>query len=586
MLAAVLSLSAAPAIGVADALAEDTTSVATTTSTSGFSTNLSIPTITLVDSSMDEAALRDTLSGGFMAHVDALAKLNATSITIPEITVTLTATESGGTPITTVTTISDLVLSGVKNGVADSISLGGTQTKSPTGTSTNGKIDIANADIGGVLALIGLVPGDATQPLKPLYTGYVGEGSSFDEAGVTCKFGKTTAGIVSARPVKVPFASVMDAFGKLEANKDAPPDEAIATVAHYIADILQAVGSTPSSSEGGNCSGTADGQAFSVSFGKVDVGAFEASVYPSITLNDIKVDAGTQGSFSLAQAAFKPTDLKQPIAAVEGAADALTAAWFETNYRKLIPSWGGFSLSGLSLDIPNPDKPAERIQAKIADFDLSLSDYLNGIPTKVSTKASGVEMPLPADSTDDSIMMLKAIGITNVNLNYEVSASWDQASQSITVDKVAVSGNDLGSFAVAAVIGNATDALFDVDPNAEQAAAMGLTVKSVKLDVADAGIADKMLPILAQQQGSADPVAFRKAMAAQAEGAAIALLGSTDSARALGAAVSDFVLGTKKALTINVAAKDPAGVSVPTFMQASNDPTILAGAVDITGSAQ
>ena len=34
------------------------------------------------------------------------------------------------------------------------------------------------------------------------------------------------------------------------------------------------------------------------------------------------------------------------------------------------------SLSGLSLDIPNPDNPSTRYQAKVADFDLSLSNYV------------------------------------------------------------------------------------------------------------------------------------------------------------------------------------------------------------------
>jgi len=42
--------------------------------------------------------------------------------------------------------------------------------------------------------------------------------------------------------------------------------------------------------------------------------------------------------------------------------------------------------------------------------------------------------------------MLKAIGITKINANYELSASWDRASQTVKVDKVSVSGNDLGSF--------------------------------------------------------------------------------------------------------------------------------------------
>ena len=44
--------------------------------------------------------------------------------------------------------------------------------------------------------------------------------------------------------------------------------------------------------------------------------------------------------------------------------------------------------------MPNPDDASTRYKASVADFDLTLSDYLNGIPTKISTKASGVDVPL------------------------------------------------------------------------------------------------------------------------------------------------------------------------------------------------
>jgi len=37
-------------------------------------------------------------------------------------------------------------------------------------------------------------------------------------------------------------------------------------------------------------------------------------------------------------------------------------------------------------------------------------------------------------------------------------------------------------------------------------------------------------------------------------------------------------------VSINVVAKDPAGVPTALFEQASNDPTVLANAVDITGT--
>ena len=97
----------------------------------------------------------------------------------------------------------------------------------------------------------------------------------------------------------------------------------------------------------------------------------------------------------------------------------------------------------------------------MGDFDLTLSDYVNGIPTRFSSSAHGVDMPLPPDAEDETTQMLKAIGITKINASYELSAGWDKASNTIKVDNISVSGQDLGSFALAAVVGNATEALFD-----------------------------------------------------------------------------------------------------------------------------
>ena len=147
-----------------------------------------------------------------------------------------------------------------------------------------------------------------------------------------------------------------------------------------------------------------------------------------------------------------------------------------------------------------------------------------------------------------------------------------------------ISGVDMGSFSLASVIGNATEQLFDVDPNVQEAAGLSVPVKSITLNARDDGIGDKLVPLLAQQQGVSDPAAYRTQMAGMAEGAALQMLGSTDAARALGEAVGNLISGKAKALTINVVAKDANGIAVPVLMQASEDPTALTSAVDITGS--
>jgi len=608
MFAAVLSLTAIPSIGLVDAMAEDTAGAAGAAAGAGgsaggassamaapeastdmevpsFDSKVSIPTVTAVDSSMDEAAIRDALGPNFLNHVNDLAKLNATSITIPEITLTFSSTV-GMTTSKGTATYKDLVLSNVKNGLVGTLSIGTATSTSDEGTFTYNKTTQNNVDFAAALALLGLIKGDPASPMVPFTTGYTGEGGSFSGGGVECTIGKWQGGMASGRPVKVAFSDLIDAFKALDAAKKeaSPPAAAITTLVDYVTDILKAFSTSPGTFDGVSCSGSPDGKPVSVSLGEIDIGGYQSAVYPAVTLNAVKIDAGEAGNFSLDKAEFKTLDLNPPLDAIEGAG-TLDEKWFDTNARRLIPSWGGFSLAGLALDVVDPEAPGTRIKANVADFDLTLSDYLNGIPTRISTSAHGVAVPLPADSTDDSVVMLRSMGITSVNLNYELSAAWDKAANQINIDKVAVSGNDLGSFAIAAVIGNATEQLFDPDSNVEMAAGMAVTIKSIKTDTVDAGLADKMVPLLAQQNG-ADPAAFRAQMAAAAEGAAIAMLGSTDEARSLGEAVSDFIAGKKKALTITVTAKDPNGIAVPQLMQAEDDPTALAAAVNITGSAQ
>ena len=580
MLAAVLSLSAVPAVGLVAASAEETT---TTTSTSGFTSSVSVPTIVAVDSSMDETALRQVLTGDFLNHVGELAALNATSITIPEISLDVTVTESG-TTTTGKAIYKDIVLSNVKDGVAETVAIGSVQSINPDGTFTYGKLTQTGVSFPALFAFVGLIPGTG-DTMVPSYTSFTAEGGTLVSKEISCTIGKWSGTSADVRPSKVMLTDVIAAFTEMGKHSANPPPAALGTIVTYVTGLLQSLQSQPMSLDGLECKGNAEGKPVAFSIGGMTLGGFEPGVYPSFGLKDLKIDAGDQGSVSLASAELKPTDLNAPITLIQSNVDNLSPAWFNANGRALIPAFGGFSLAGLAVDVPNPEMPGSRIQANIANFDLTLSDYLNGIPTRIATSASGVDIPLPQDSTDDQVKMLLALGITRVNLGYELTAAWDKTTNTINVDKVSVSGKDLGSFAVAAVIGNAAEQLFAVDPNVAQAASLGLTVKNLTFDVTDAGLGDILAPMMAAQQG-VDPANYRTQMAGVMEGAALALLGSTDAARALGTAVGDFVSGKVKALTINVASKDPNGIAVPVLMQASEDPTVLASQVEITGSAK
>lgn len=596
LLAAVLSFSVTPAILAQDSsssaaeentLGNDTTNSHSSTTDAQYSldSHVSIPTVIAVGSSMDETALRDVLTGGLGKHAGELATLSATSITIPEITLTMSS-KAGDASATSTVSYKDLVLSNVKNGVAESASIGSATSQTQEGTFTFGKMSTGLLDIGAILALYQMVPGGGPDaPMKPIYKDFTWDGAKFETPEVSCDIGKIHTDEFDARPLRVSFGELMDASKQMEQAQTGatPPPEAVGKVINFLTDVFQAFKSTPTSVGAINCSGkNKDGKDFTLGLGGVQMDGFSPGTYPAITLSDLNISAA-DGHIGLKSATFKSIDFSQPIAVLTAAGTDIAPAWFETNWRKIVPAWGGLSLSGLSVDVPDDKNPGERVQVEMADFDLSLSDYLNGVPTKITSFAHGVAVPLPADSEDDNAKMLKAIGITKINANYELAASWDRATQTVKVDKVSVSGNDLGSFLLTALAGNATEQLFNPDPQVEQAAAMGVTIKNITLTATDAGLGDKLVPLLAAQQ-HADPATYRTQLAGIAEGAALQMLGSTDAARALGVAVGDFLAGKTKSVSINVAAKDPNGISVPLLMQASNDPTVLASAVDITGS--
>ncbi|WDR03675.1 hypothetical protein PSQ19_06305 [Devosia algicola] len=93
----------------------------------------------------------------------------------------------------------------------------------------------------------------------------------------------------------------------------------------------------------------------------------------------------TSGSF-----VSKPFDLSGPIATLENAPQNIDQKWLEDNARLLIPDYAGLSFSGVVIDVPNPESAGERIKGGIGSFDLSLANYLNGIPTDIKTSATHI----------------------------------------------------------------------------------------------------------------------------------------------------------------------------------------------------
>lgn len=574
LFAAVLGFSAPAAIGMLPAVAQETPAAP-------FAFEIKIPSVAAVGSSLSEDQIKALFTADFLKNAEGLARLTAASVTIPELSLSFTIDGPGGG--TSVVTYRDIVLSNVKDGLVEKVTIGSGESVSMGETTTYASLSADGFDLKRLLEFAGIVKGDASAALKPIYTSFTSDGSKQGGPLYSCDFGGSSSGSFEARPVSVTLSEVLAVIEKFK-DADEPPPEAINTIVNYGVDLLRAFRGGAGTVGAIDCNVPGE-MPVTIKMGGASTGDFETGVYPEIKVSGIAVDAGPLGNGSLGEFVVKHIDLNPTLNALEAAAGELSEEWFDKNWRLLIPSWDGLSFANFALDAVNPEMGNQRVQAKVGSFDLSLGNYVIGIPTDVYASAVGIEIPLPMDTTDPQLQTLLAAGITGVNMGFDIDAAWDEAAKAINVGKVALAAVDLGSMSISASVGNATAELFAVDPNVSMAAGFGLTVKELTINVTDDGLGAIVWPLMAAEQGKTDIDAFRSEMAQFAEGFAIQLIGRTDAARQLGIALGDFVTGGKGELTINIKAKDPNGIPMAMFIAAQNDPTILAGQVDITGLA-
>ncbi|MGV8951284.1 MAG: hypothetical protein ACOH2M_09300 [Cypionkella sp.] len=564
----------------------------TTTQTTGVTAppkfSVEVADIDAVDSNVDDETLRSIFAGDVVDNADALAGLTATSITVPDITVSFSSTIDGK-PQSGELTLTDLVLDDVEDGVAASVSLGGIELSSNQNVSGSfGTISAANFDIGGMLGLYGLVEASDSTAFSPIYSDFAAEGGSMQIEQVACNIGPVSVAEFKARPLKTNFAEMMALSQSLEASGEAeqPSPEVIGKVLRMYADIFTAFESSPVVYGGFDCKGTDDtGTPLDFAIAGMTMDGLKPGFYPSITMDGFRMTVPDAGDISIGSLGFKAMDLSGPIAALENAPVAIDQAWLESNVRALIPAFAGFSIADFKMDFANPEAAGTRIKASIGAFDLSLADYFNGIPTSLSTTGSKIMYDLPADSGDEQINQLIALGIKSVDFGFGIKAAWDQAANAINIEDISIDGVDLARIGLSGTIGNATQALFDENADTSLAAAMAVVIKNLKVDVVDAGLSDIVLAAVSATQG-ADAATMRPIYAGLAEGTIIGMLAGAAEAQKVGKAVNAFITGDAKALTIEMTAKDPAGLGLADFMAAEDNPTVLIGKTNITATAK
>lgn len=544
----------------------------------------SISDIESVGSNVDDATLTAIFTGDLAGNAEALAGLSAQRITLPELTLETTTTLAGTTR-KTLMRFTNLTLADITDGVAASLSLDGISLDAgERGHAEFGKLTASDINIRAALDISGLVDTGQTE-LETLASQTSFEGGHIVSEDATCDIGGLSVGEVRARPLKLSFAEMADLFEALEAEGDEASPELLGRALHAYADLATAFDIAPARFDGFACSGLdSDGAPMNFAIAGIDTESFTPGHFPTISMDGFDVTVEDDGKVRLGNVTIKSMDYSSALALIATAPAAVDQAWLEEHGDQLLPTFSGFSLADVTVDVPDPDDADTRIRGSMRAFDLTLGAHVNGIPSDVSTSASNIVVELPSASDDDLIAQLRAAGTTTVDLGFALNAKWDSAENTINLNEFSITGADLATIALTATLTNAGESLFSLDPDEALAASMELAISALNLDIADTGLMNIAMTGLAAEQKS-DAATLRSVYGGIAQGMAISMLAGAAEAQNTGTALNDFITGKATSLNIDLKAKELPGLNLMDFIAAEDDPTILIGKVDIRAVA-
>jgi hypothetical protein len=571
---ALLVSASLPAIGHANTL---TVTDITVEGDNGF--KLVVPTIEVTDGNLDEAAIR-----GLVTSAEQLAALDAASLRIPEIIMSYAMPGVGETTWEATTIYRDLELKDVKDGIAGAAALGGIETVGAPNSSvfSLGKMSTDRLDISALLGLNGIGSANADAAMRPVYENFELDGGTISGPLLHCTIRGASADGLSARPLKGTQQELMQYTTEIaaaEANGQTPPMDALLGAVRYYADVLTAFEASATEFGGFNCTGGRPDQLLAITAGPSSLGAIKPGIYPSMSLNDLRVDIPNQGWLELGNVTWKTMDMGDALETLTGTGEELNEAWLAANWRKLLPAVEGFSISGFAMDIADEANSSQRLVAGIDAIDLTLADYTDGIPTSVSTTGNGLRLAWPETPGQD----LLGLGIDEIDLDFALASQWDQKARTISLENVALTANGLGGISLSGTIANAGPELFSYDANVANAALAALTVTELKIDIENAGMVPLAIAAAATEQ-KVQPEELRLTLSGMAQALPLAVLGATPDATGLGQSLGAFFNGAPN-LSITLTSTDPAGIGLAELMAAEKDPSILKDKVRIMAEA-
>lgn len=472
--------------------------------------------------------------------------------------------------------LSGIVLSDVSGGVAGSITIDGLTFNDHDGGITYDAVEIDGLDFGLILGFADVIEPPRHGDFVALYDGFrLGDGG-YDGDRAKCSFGTFESG---ALEILAGFDwELMDKIA-LDESLSEDERETLSNAAAF--DMFAAF--RLSHLEMGEifCSAyDPDRGPIEVLVGGFSAGAFEPGLFPAITIENLDytiVDGSEAGTARFGMMAFDGMDYAHLLGSqfLWPDADGFERA------RRTIPHIFGFSIRDAEMDIPDG---GDRIAVAIEAFDMTLDNWVNGLPTSVSMSIDNQTVSL-ASSMDmfGYDAMLSTLGLDVLSSSFALSAHWDPDAGTIVIDDFRYDWPNLGSVALSASLAGADEALWSYDSDEMLAAARRLGLFNARLELADHGVLDVFSSFAAFDLGLSGGNAR-----AEFAGDMIDQLNAEldiPGARAVVLAIADFIRdGGRLVIEARASGNQPAGME--SFDAIDADPAALFEVFDIKATVR
>jgi hypothetical protein len=602
VVAMVLALAAPSAVFVAGSLAFSQPAHAADVTIENLSYDMgllkiSIPKLDVRGTPLSASALRallDPATGGDV--VSRLVQLQATSASMPSVVLTQ---DIAGTK--QATTFHDVVLADIRAGVIGLMKAAGASGE--MNDQVAGKMTFTAAAISAEAVDLPLaarvlttsVPNPEQVPMGLLYrsfgySDYVVElPMGTGKVSIARIFGREAKARPGREPLLTTMRSVMDMAEKHNAagagKRDEPRKAELAMIGQMFR-VFENFEYGVMDAEGLKATFKADKNDGLFEIGRMRLS--DQAANPGFAISQMRAEAGP-AKMSLAEFEMRDFSFRNTIRAAIEMLDKSDVTALMTDYKRLIPKLGTIRLQGLAVEGPETGSPRrtgppQTFRAALKSFELGVASQLDGIPTALKFGAEELAAPLPTNSREQGVRDLIAMGYKDINLSWLADLAWQKDSRQIDVKALNVSAKDMLSASITAQIGNISAEAFSTDMALAQVAWLSASAQRLTLNVQNFGGFEK---ILAREAGKANktPDALRREWGTLAALALPAILGDSDGAKALTAAVSRFVArpGT---LDVDLKARLPGGVGLADAVAVMGAPQALFDKIEVTASAK